>query len=263
MNNPFSDAIRGLGDNVSNALKGLNPLSQPSLTSLFGFTVPGTPLISTRDYFLSQMESWFTAIPLRTQWMVLIQQYPTLLTTQVIQQLENTVGNPNNFDINQAVSILKSYPLNKVIGCLFAQGVDIPQMEQLEVGRDKVFGDKQRGFIPGLISNGREPFQNLTIQFRETNTSFVDFVIRPWTILAENFGMVARPDGDERNPDCVGCGISGDEEEYSAGPNTDPGAAFTLQGYFRDEEGGGEEVPINLAPSIYFETGKFSYKKLR
>ncbi len=199
MNNPFSDAIRGLGDNVSNALKGLNPLSQPSLTSLFGFTVPGTPLISTRDYFLSQMESWFTAIPLRTQWMVLIQQYPTLLTTQVIQQLENTVGNPNNFDINQAVSILKSYPLNKVIGCLFAQGVDIPQMEQLEVGRDKVFGDKQRGFIPGLISNGREPFQNLTIQFRETNTSFVDFVIRPWTILAENFGMVARPDGDERN----------------------------------------------------------------
>ena len=73
MNNPFSELIRGLGDNVSGLLTGKNPLSQPSITSLFGFTVPGTPLISSRDFFLSQMESWFTTIPMRTQWMVLIE----------------------------------------------------------------------------------------------------------------------------------------------------------------------------------------------
>jgi hypothetical protein len=62
------------------------------------------------------------------------------------------------------------------------------------------------------------------------------------------------PNGDERNPDCIGCGISGDEEEYSAGPNTDPGAAFTLYGYFRDEECGGVAVPKLLSESIFFET---------
>tara|TARA_R110002051_G_scaffold273081_1_gene333755 strand:+ start:13856 stop:14740 length:885 start_codon:yes stop_codon:yes gene_type:complete len=205
LNNPFTEAIRGLGDNVSALLRGTNPLAQPSITSLFGFTVPGVPLISTRDYFLTQMESWFTAIPMRTQWMLLIENYPTLLQTSVIQNLERTEGNYHNFDISQAVSILKSYPLNKVTGCIFAQGADIPGLEQLEVNRDKIFGDKQRGFIPGVISTGRQPFGNLTLQFRETNTSFIDFVVRPWTILAEHFGMVARPPGDPRN---VGTTIS-------------------------------------------------------
>ena len=82
---------------------------------------------------------------------------------------------------------------------MFAQGVNIPQLENLEVGRDKIFNQQQRGFIPGVVSNGRQPFGDLTIQFRETNTSFVDFVVRPWTILSEHFGMVARPPGDLRN----------------------------------------------------------------
>ena len=199
MNNPFTEAIRGLGRNVSGLLTGENPLAQPSITSLFGFTVPGTPLISVRDYFLSQMESWFTTIPMRTQWMVLIQSYPELLQTSVLHNLERIEGNFNNFNISQAVSILKSYPLNKVAGCIFAQGADIPQLEVLETGRDKVFNQQERGFIPGVVSNGRQPFSDLTLQFRETNTSFVDFVVRPWIILGEHFGMIARPPGDERN----------------------------------------------------------------
>lgn len=199
MNNPFTNAIRGLGENASGLLTGTNPLSQPQITSVFGFTVPGTPLISTRDFFLSQMESWFTTIPLRTQWMLLIQGYPQLLQTEVVQSLEDRAGNYNNFDINQAVSILKSYPLNKVIGCVFAQGIDIPSMQKLSTSKTKVFNDKQRGFIPGQISEGKNSFDNLTIQFRETNTSFVDFVVRPWSMLSSHFGFVARQQGDLRD----------------------------------------------------------------
>jgi len=199
VNNPFTNAIRGLGENASGLLTGTNPLSQPQITSVFGFTVPGTPLISTRDFFLSQMESWFTTIPLRTQWMLLIQGYPQLLQTEVVQSLEDRAGNYNNFYINQAVSILKSYPLNKVIGCVFAQGIDIPSMQKLSTSKTKVFNDKQRGFIPGQISEGKNSFDNLTIQFRETNTSFVDFVVRPWSMLSSHFGFVARQQGDLRD----------------------------------------------------------------
>lgn len=199
MNNPFTDVIRGIGQNASGLLTGQNPLSQPSVTSVFGFTVPGTPLISTRDFFLTQMESWFTTIPLRTQWMLLIQGYPQLLQTQVIQSLEDRQGNINNFDISQAVSILKSYPLNKVIGCVFAQGVNIPSAQRLSVSKNKIFGDKQRGFIPGQVSEGKNTFDNLTIQFRETNTSFADFVVRPWSMLSSHFGFVSRPAGDLRD----------------------------------------------------------------
>ena len=199
MNNPFTSAIRGLGNNVSGLLNGTNPLSQPQITNIFGFTVPGVPLISTRDFFLSQMESWFTTIPMRTQWMLLIQGYPQLLQTEVVHSLEDKVGNYNNFDINQAVSILKSYPLNKVIGCLFAQGINIPSAQKLSTSKNKIFHDKQRGFIPGQISEGKESFENLTIQFRETNTSFVDFVVRPWSMLSSHFGFIARQQGDLRD----------------------------------------------------------------
>jgi len=199
VNNPFSSAIRGLGKNVSGLLTGQNPLAQPQITSVFGFSVPGTPLISTRDFFLSQMESWFSAIPLRTQWMLLIQGYPALLQTQVVHSLERYEGNYNNFDISQAVSILKSYPLNRVIGCVFAQGINIPSGQTLDTQKDKIFGDKQRGFIPGQISTGKNTFDNLTIQFRETNTSFVDFVVRPWSMLSSHFRFVAREAGDLRD----------------------------------------------------------------
>lgn len=199
MNNPFSSAIRGLGKNVSGLLTGQNPLAQPQITSVFGFSVPGVPLISTRDFFLSQMESWFSAVPLRTQWMLLIQGYPALLQTQVVHSLERYEGNYNNFDISQAVSILKSYPLNRVIGCVFAQGINIPSGQTLDTQKDKIFGDKQRGFLPGQISTGKNAFDNLTIQFRETNTSFVDFVVRPWSMLSSHFGFVAREPGDLRD----------------------------------------------------------------
>jgi len=199
VNNPFTSVIRGLGKNVSGLLSGENPLSQPQVTSIFGFTVPGTPLISTRDFFLTQMESWFSAIPLRTQWMLLIQGYPALLQTQVLHSLERYEGNYNNFDISQAVNILKSYPYNKVIGCVFAQGINIPSGQTLDTQRDKIFGDKQRGFLPGQISTGKNTFDNLTIQFRETNTSFVDFVVRPWSMMSSHFGFVARESGDLRD----------------------------------------------------------------
>ena len=205
MNNPLTSAIRGLGNNVSGLLTGKNPLSQPQVTSVFGFTVPGTPLISTRDFFLSQMESWFTSIPLKSQWLVLIQGYPTLLQTEILRQLEDQVGNYNNFDISQATAIAKSFPLNKVIGCVYAQGADIPTLQSLSISRDKPFQDKQKGFVSGYVSNGKDPYGDLTLQFLETNTSFVDFTIRPWSMLASHFGFVSREEGDLRN---VGTTIS-------------------------------------------------------
>lgn len=195
MNNPLTNVIRGLGENVRGLVTGENPLNAPQITNLFGFTVPGIPLISARDYFLVQMESWLTSIPLKTQWLVLIQGYPKALTTQVLQQLERTEGNSHNFDIGGAVGALKSYPLNSVVGCIFAQGVGIPDNEIVSSASTE--NGLHRGFINGQYSQGRNGFTDLlTINFLETNTSFVDFVVRPWCILTGHYGFVARPDND-------------------------------------------------------------------
>lgn len=194
MNNPLTDVVQGLGSAVSGVLAGTNPLIAPQITSLFGYTVPGIPLISARDYFLTQMESWLTAIPLKTQWLVLIQGYPRALTTQTLQTLERTEGNSQNFNIDGAVTKLKSFPLNKVVGCIFAQSVGIPENEVNNSLNTE--NNYNRGFINGVVSGGRTNFSPLQINFLETNTSFVDFVVRPWVILSEHYGYVARPPGE-------------------------------------------------------------------
>jgi len=192
MNNPITDVVRGLGENISGVFTGTNSLIAPQITNIFGYTIPGIPLISARDYFIAQMESWLTAIPLKTQWLVLIQGYPKALTTQTLQMLERTEGNTHNFNINSAVTKLKSFPLNKVVGCIFAQGVGIPENEVNNTSSTE--NGFNRGFLNGSVSNGRTGFDSgFQINFLETNTSFVDFVIRPWVILSEHYGYVARP----------------------------------------------------------------------
>ena len=162
------------------------------------------PLISAQQYFLTQMESWFSAIPLNSQWVVLIDSYPRAISTDIIQNLEYVGGDKKGFDVSQPKGILTSYFYQKVVGCIFAQGVNIPN-EQYEVANAPL--KNNRGFIQGVLAGGREPYSNapLIIEFRETNTSFMDMVIRPWVILASHYGYVARPGGDNdiRNIKCT------------------------------------------------------------
>lgn len=194
MNDPFSSALDSLGQNLIGIGTGANPLFAPQISQLFGLNLPAVPIISTRDYFLTQMESWFTTIPMSTQWMILIESYPQGLTTSIIQGLERIDGARSGFDIDSAKNILTSYPLNKVIGCLFANNITIPN-EAWNVESAAV--DNNRGFLPGVLGGGRNhEAPVLDIGFRETNTSFIDFVIRPWVILAAHFGLVARDPND-------------------------------------------------------------------
>lgn len=194
MNDPFSSALNSLGQNIAGIGSGSNPLFAPQITQLLGLNLPGVPIISTRDYFLTQMESWFTSIPMSTQWIVLIDKYPPGLKSSLIQGLERIDGSKSGFDIDGAKNILTSFPLQKVIGCLFASSVTIPN-EGYAVESASV--ENNRGFLPGVIAGGRNlEAPVLDLQFRETNTSFIDFVIRPWVILASHYGFVARNPND-------------------------------------------------------------------
>jgi len=190
VNDPFSSFL----NNVGGLFTGTNPPFAPQFAELIGFNVPGKPLISARDYFLSQMTSWLTTVPMTTQWIVLIERFPTSLNSSFIQALERTDASRQGFDITNAVNLLKSYPYQRVIGCLFTHGVTIPS-EQYEVTSVSV--PNNRGFLPGVIAGGRntEP-PTLVLEFRETNSSFVDSVIRPWSILTSHYGLTVRP-GDQ------------------------------------------------------------------
>lgn len=190
----FNDALNNflgsVGEKLGGVVSGRNPLTQPNVAELFGFNIQGAPLISTRDYFLNQLESWITSIPLQSQWIVLIQPFPACINTQIMQGLEFTGGDSKNFAVDEARRILTAYPLQKVNGCMFAQNVTTPS-ETMSVKTASV--QNNRGFLPGLLSDGRSFYNNkINIDFLETNTSFSDFIIRPWVIAGEHFGFVAR-----------------------------------------------------------------------
>ena len=185
--NSINNAIQG----VSNATNGLvgGSLAQPGL-SLLGTNLPGVPLISFRDRFLDSLSQWTTSIPLNTQFIVLVDNFPAGLTTNVLQNLEPIVQR-TGFDIDLPKNVSINYKNQGIVGCIFANGFNIGD-DSVEAGAAEI--PNNRGFIQGTILKDRSDFaQNkFTLSLRETNTSFIDFVIRPWVIMASHFGYVAR-----------------------------------------------------------------------
>jgi hypothetical protein len=190
LNNALADAATSLLGEIAGLANGTNPLTQTQFGTIFNTNIPAVPLISTRDYFLFQLSSWITSFPLMSQWIAVIETYPSALNTSIIQGLER-IGSRNEYDINIAKTILTSYPFQRVSGCLFANNVVLPK-EDFEVKSASV--PNNRGFIPGIVGGNRSSYAGkpLSINFFEISTSFLDTIIRPWIILASHYGLVAR-----------------------------------------------------------------------
>ncbi len=170
-----------------------NIIKNPSVAgvNLFGTNVPMVPLISQRNHFLRMLSTWSGSIPNQFMWMVMIDRFPSAVSTQMLQKYEprgdgGNIG--NNIDKNYRTTA--GYLYQRVAGCYFAQGVNIPG-EQTGYKYSSV--NKSRGYLGGMYAERRMDLAPLDIQFLETNTSFIDFTIRPWTVLASHLGLVARP----------------------------------------------------------------------
>ena len=191
LSNAAQALLQSLGNSVGGVFTGTNPVTQPQFGSIFNTSIPATPLISTRDYFLFQLNSWVTTFPLMSQWIAVIESYPPALNTSILQGLERVAGNKNAYDINVAKTILTSAPFQRVSGCLFANAVTLPE-ERFNIKPIEL--KNNRGFIPGIAAAERQDYASrpLIMSFYETSTSFLDFVIRPWVMLGSHYGFVAR-----------------------------------------------------------------------
>jgi hypothetical protein len=189
--NSINNAIQGAGS-IGNRLAG-GSISQPGV-SLLGTNIPLQPLISTRDLFLDSMSQWTNSIPLNTQFIVLFDFFPPGLNTTILQKLEPNVQS-TGFDMSIPKNVLTNFKNQSIIGCIFTHGF---QIAGETLGYSNATIQNNRGFIPGTILGNRGAFSENEFQttFRETNTSFLDFVIRPWMIMASHFGYVARDESD-------------------------------------------------------------------
>ena len=190
--NSVNNAIRGVTNPVNNLVGGT--LAQPSV-SLLGTNLPLAPLISFRDNFLESMSQWTNSIPRQTQFIVLFDNFPLGLNTSVLQSLEPNVFS-TGFDINTPKTLLTSVKNQGIVGCIFVNAFDIGSET---LGSTSANIDNNRGFIQGTVLTDRGAFvdNKVMINFRETNTSFTDLIMRPWLILASHYGLVARNPNDQ------------------------------------------------------------------
>lgn len=166
-------------------------------------------LLSPRDYFLGMMETWLaTPKTDTTQWMIYFESFPSEISggtlTAVadsistlgglldnnnktfIQKIEGATGDGWNQTL--AGSLLGGIAYQDIMGCIFATRVKIPSLDAVSV--EDVGIENNAGFKKGVATNGRAGFAGTTlgIDFRETNASFADLVIKPWTFLTARYG---------------------------------------------------------------------------
>ena len=83
----------------------------------------------------------------------------------------------------------------------FANGVKIPG-EGSDFGRVGMYtaaSNVAGGLLSSPILKGRKNLTNLEISFLETNTSFIDFIMRRWIIAASQYGLFARSAASAQN----------------------------------------------------------------
>lgn len=185
--NSINNAVQGISNSANNLFGG--SVSRPGL-SLLGTNLPFKPLVSLRDNFLENLSQWTNSIPDDTQFIIIFDRFPSGVSTNIIQNLEPIVHN-TGFDITLPKEITTNFKNQGIVGCIFSTGFNLGG-EELDYGSAEI--QNNRGFIPGTILKDRKAFSSneLTMEYRETNTSFTDFVIRPWLIAAAHFGYVAR-----------------------------------------------------------------------
>lgn len=185
------DLLRSAGKTLAGGARQIIQNPGSASINLFGTNVPLAPLVSYRNHFLRMLSTWSGSIPNQFMWILLIDHFPPAVSTAMLQHMEpvgdgDKIG--NNIDKN--VRTTTSYMYQKIAGCYFAQGINIPGENS---SYKYAVTPKQRGFLGGMYAEPRAPLPQLDIQFLETNTSFLDFVIRPWIIMSSHLGLVARP----------------------------------------------------------------------
>lgn len=183
--------------------------------------LPGK-ILTRPDYFLKVLEEWSTSPASQTMWLVRFEPigpnpqgaFPTVLYNNIVEKFERTgrfstssppewstaVSRPGEGGREGAWNMAGDAHYHsfsnfqRAPGCMLVQGVNIPGEN---VAHNYVGVENAGGLIPVMHGGERDKFNQVTTQVFESNTSFIDTIIRPWIVLSSHLGLIAR---DENNP---------------------------------------------------------------
>jgi hypothetical protein len=162
---------------------------------------------SPYQYYLEVISKWPTAIAPESQWFMYfdIQTVGTLKNnvSELLKKYDSGSGSDTVWNIPQStistlISKENQYSAESLIGCVFAREARVPS-DGLTAGN---IGLDYGGYQAPATAGKRDQYGKLHIVFTETNSSFIDFVIRPWIIATSYFGLIARNPNSQKNVKC-------------------------------------------------------------
>lgn len=142
-------------------------------------------------FFHQTMCQWAYSVALQFHWVMIIDAInPQYLLSKINGSFPSL--EPPGWSVGGIVSDVWTDQVQNTVGCLFAQAVGLPG-ETVNVDHIGITEGSNRGFINAPIINGRTAFENLDATFLETNQSFVDGFLRPWSIVVAHEGLLAKP----------------------------------------------------------------------
>ena len=193
MSNPIAGSqTQNILSNIQGSLKGQNPVGKGTSLNELNF-FDNTSILQPRKTFFQALQHWTFSTPQENLWAVII-TLPEVLVRHGVLRSEHMLERLQEFDNRMGSDMAVSHSVTKLFqyttGCLFAQGVAIPP-ESVAAEFVQPVGNSG-GLIGFPLFKNRAPFVPLRVTFRETNVSFLDFIIRPWLIIASHLGLTER-----------------------------------------------------------------------
>jgi hypothetical protein len=154
-------------------------------------------------YYLDLLGKWPTGIALASQWFL---YFDFSSVNSLMSNLQGVLNDREydshwGYDPNATRYLLDGslqYSTNNLFGCAFAREVKLPR-EEIVAGNE---GLEYGGFQAPATSNNRTKYGRLSITMMETNASFIDLILRPWTIAVGYNGLVARQPNSPKYVKC-------------------------------------------------------------
>jgi hypothetical protein len=158
-------------------------------------SVPETAEIYEK--FFNKLLTSSNSIPIQSLWLVAFTP-PAGSGNWPKAWIKGVDDNEGGWEIKNGYNIASNTGnLDGAIGALFAQAVNIPG-DSLEYERAGTGIEGNTRFAKGLIGSGRSEFTNLSISFLETDTSFSEYIIRPWLLNVNYYGLKRRATKENR-----------------------------------------------------------------
>lgn len=168
------------------------------------FTAASTGTLT--NFIESVLSSKHGAIPRGSLWIAAFEDLPNKILPGIKLALSyepgpkiesgDSGGESLSWSISKAAGLIAASTYQETAGCVLCQAIDIPgETIQVNAGGNIV----TNSFIRSYVGGGRADFPEMRMTFLDTNLSFADNVLRPWSISTATFGMVARDPSSSEN----------------------------------------------------------------